>query len=112
MSGNAQTRSPGPLWNYAIARNADPIESHAAADRMNKGDVLTKHEEYALAAIRRLQGLTAEEYEINECSWCVLEGRDYKEGKIRKRLAGLERKGKIVRVADGRAKRIYLAGRE
>ena len=50
-----------PLWNCAVARNSHPIESHRAADRMNTGDTLTKHEMYALRIIRANLGRTSEE---------------------------------------------------
>ena len=50
--------------NIATARRTDPVQCHAAADRMNEGDRLTKAQEYALACIREYPGHTAQELEI------------------------------------------------
>lgn len=70
---------------HAFARRSDPVTSHLAAESVDvAGD-----EAYALACIRESGGLTAAELEAKY--------RVNRDGKIRKRLAGLERKGLIYK---------------
>jgi len=52
------------LFNFsatATARNSDPETSHMAADRMNSGAWITKHQNIVLRLISHNPGLTAKE---------------------------------------------------
>ena len=91
-------------FEHAHTRASDPIQSFRAADRVN----ITKAENYALQAIRAIEGATAKELE-----WIGMLSPDFRVGSIRKRLCQLDRKGLITRVLDKEINeyRIYLKGK-
>jgi hypothetical protein len=89
--------------NIATARRTDPVQCHAAADRMNDGR-LTEHEQYALDYIARYPGRSAQGLEyIAGC----------KPGKIWKRIKGLVDKGAVIRTyEDGcREAKLYVTSK-
>ena len=46
-------------FNFALARNADSITSHMAADKLNKGDALPMQQLEVLRALSTHNGVTA-----------------------------------------------------
>lgn len=84
----------------ATARKTDPVTSHAAADRMNQGDSLTRDEQFTLKWVRMFPGHSAKQLErlAND-----------EAQRIHRRAKGLETKGEIKRVNDGTGElKLYL----
>ena len=88
----------------ARARTEHPVQSHAAADRMNKGLVLTKHRMAVLRAVARYESkytLTAKFLDwLMMDKWQPSTGKHWK-GWARRRLPELAAMGLVTRDETG-----------
>ena len=88
------------LFNFsgtATARNSDPATSHLAADRMNEGGRLTRHQIIVLGLISRHSGLTAKQLGV-----ILAKEQNYPPAYEwpRKRMKELVSKNFVIRRAD------------
>lgn len=80
-----------PQHDPHLARRTDPETSYKAADSVN----VAANELFALNLLIQHDGSTAGELEAlaKECTESI--GNVYREGRVRKRLAGLRQKGRL-----------------
>ncbi len=84
------------LFNQATARRDDPIQSHIAADKMNKSYTVLADRIQVLTWIARSPGMTAKQIDV------VLEG------KAHRRAGELETLGLITRDKSGSEMKLYI----